>query len=360
MSKKKTHEEYVAEVAVKNHNVEVIGTYVNAKTPILHKCKIDCYEWHAKPNNILSGKGCPKCGGTMKKTHKEYVDELSKKNSNVKVLGEYIDAKTPILHFCILHQVEWFASPSNVLYGKGCHVCCGEKIADKLRKNSNQYIVELEKANPNVILVGGYIDSHTPALHKCKVDGYEWYAKPSNVAYRTGCPMCAGNVKKTHEQYIEEIQFANSDIEVIEKYVDAKTPILHKCKIDGYIWSAVPDTVLHGCGCPQCAESSGERQVRQWLEKYNIVYEYQHPFKDCRDVLALPFDFYLPDFNMCIEYDGRQHFESIEYFGGQKSFEYVQRHDKIKNEYCEKNNIKLLRIPYFTNVEEELDNFLFI
>ena len=360
MTRRKTHEEYVAEVAVKNPNVEVVGTYVDAKTLILHKCKIDNYEWRAKPNNILSGKGCPKCGGTMKKTHKEYVDELLKKNSNVKVLGEYIDAKTPILHFCKLHKIEWLASPSNILYGKGCYMCCGEKIADKLRKNRNQYITELEKANPNIILVGEYIDSHTPALHKCKVDSYEWYTKPSNVICRTGCPMCAGNVKKTHEQYVEEVQLINSDIEVIEEYIDAKTSILHKCKIDGYIWFAVPDAVLHGCGCPQCAESSGERQIRQWLEKHNIKYEYQKSFDDCRDILPLPFDFYLISYNCCIEYDGRQHYESIEFFGGQEHLKYVKSHDNIKTEYCKNNNIKLLRIPYFANVEEELNNFLFI
>ena len=63
-----------------------------------------------------------------------------------------------------------------------------------------------------------------------------------------------------------------------------------------------------------------------------------------------------------IEYDGEQHFRPIEYFGGQKKFELQQKHDTIKNEYCKNNGIPLLRIPYFKydNIEEELNNFLFI
>lgn len=360
MTRKKTHEEYVAELAEKNPNIDVIGEYIDAKTPVLHKCRIDNYEWNAKPNNILSGKGCPKCGGTMKKTHKEYVNELLKKNSNVEVLGEYIDAKTPILHFCKLHQIEWLICPDNALHGSGCYMCCGEKIANKLKKSRDQYIAELKQNNPNIILVGEYIDSHTPTLHKCKVDGYEWYVKPSSVIYRTGCPMCAGNVKKTHEQYTAEVWLINSDIEVVEEYIDAKTPILHKCKIDGCLWYAMPSSILCGCGCPQCKESSGERQVRQWLEKHYIRYKYQASFEDCRDVLPLPFDFYLQDYNVIVEYQGRQHYVPIEHFGGQEKFELQQKHDMIKREYCRNNNFKLLEIPYYANIEEELNNFLFI
>ena len=74
----------------------------------------------------------------------------------------------------------------------------------------------------------------------------------------------------------------------------------------------------------------------------------------------LPFDFYLPKYNSCIEFDGIQHYEPVEHFGGQESYDYTVKHDKIKNEYCKNNGILLLRIPYYKNVEEELNNFLFI
>lgn len=114
--------------------------------------------------------------------------------------------------------------------------------------------------------------------------------------------------------------------------------------------------------CPQCNESKGEKKIRLWLEKNNIPYKKQEKFDNCRDIKPLPFDFYLPTFNIAIEYDGRQHFEPIEFFGGQEYFESVKMHDGLKNEYCKNNGIPLLRIPYFKfdNIEEELNNFLFI
>ena len=60
----------------------------------------------------------------------------------------------------------------------------------------------------------------------------------------------------------------------------------------------------------------------------------------------LKFDFYLPDYNCCIEYDGKQHFEPIDYFGGKNGFIKTQERDDIKNQYCKNNDIKLIRIPY--------------
>lgn len=78
------------------------------------------------------------------------------------------------------------------------------------------------------------------------------------------------------------------------------------------------------------------------------------------DIRPLPFDFYLPEYNICIEYDGEQHNRSVKHFGGDKAFYTRIKHDNIKNEYCKNNGISLLRIPYFKNIEEELNNFLFI
>lgn len=291
--KKKTHEEYVAELAIKNPDIEVIGKYVDTHTKVLHKCKIDGYEWYIMPLNATKGYGCPKCAGNIKKSHNDYVNELYAINLNIEVVGKYKNTKTAI-------------------------------------------------------------------LHRCKIDKYEWNAKPNNILNGKGCPKCAGNIKKTHEEYVEEVFKINPDIRVTDQYINSKTPILHKCLIDNYEWKVSPTEILSGSGCPQCSESSGERRVRQWLQKQNIQYEFQKRYDDCRDKNTLPFDFYLPTYNSIIEYDDRQHFEPIEHFGGDEKFKIQQKHDNIKNEYCKNNGISLLRIPYYKNVEEELNNFLFI
>lgn len=70
--------------------------------------------------------------------------------------------------------------------------------------------------------------------------------------------------------------------------------------------------------------------------------------------------FYLTDYNLAIEYQGEQHYRPIDYFGGKEKFEVQQKRDNIKRDYCKNNNINLLEIPYYKNVEEELNNFLFI
>lgn len=165
--------------------------------------------------------------------------------------------------------------------------------------------------------------------------------------------------RKTHEDYVAEVTMKNPNIEVVGKYVGANEKIEHRCLICNYEWYTTPTNILSGTGCSLCHESSGERHVRQWLEKNNIVYVFQQSFKDCRDKNPLPFDFYLPYYNSCIEYDDKQHYEPIAYFGGQEKFDLQIKHDNIKNEYCKNNGLSLLRIPYFKNVEEELNNFLF-
>lgn len=109
------------------------------------------------------------------------------------------------------------------------------------------------------------------------------------------------------------------------------------------------------CGC---LNSKNEMFIKQILSKYKIQYTPQKIFDDCRDVLPLPFDIYLPEYNVCIEYDGIQHFQPVDYFGGVTSFEIIQKHDEIKSEYCNKNNIDLWRINYNDNIEEKLLSFL--
>lgn len=361
MSKKKTHEEYVYEVATKNPNIEVVGIYAGANIKIKHRCKIDGYEWNVTPHNILIGKGCPKCAGVIKRTHDQYLEEVAKVNPNIEVIGKYKKLSTPILHKCLIHDVIWNAFPSNILRGHGCVKCGGELLGNQKRKSHEQYVYDLNIVHPNIIVLEKYINTEVPILHKCIIDDFEWKAKPGNLLHGKGCPKCAGVMKKSHDEYVSELRLANPDIVALEEYVNAKTPILHMCLKDGYKWYTSPTNVLNKKnGCPMCNESSGERQIRQYLEKYDITYEYQKRYVDCRDINQLPFDFYLPDYNAIVEYDHMQHFEPIDYFGGIDSFEKTVKHDKIKNAYCKENGISLLRIPYYKNIEEALNNFLFI
>lgn len=425
-NKRKTHGEYVAEVKALNPNIEVVGIYINSKTKILHRCKIDGYKWYAQPANILSGKGCPKCGGNLKRTHEEYVEIINESYPYIEVTGTYINNKTPISHKCKIHNYEWMTPPSNILSGHLCKKCASDKLYNDRVKSHDEYVEDVKNISPNIIVVGTYINTMTAILHRCSIDNYEWMVRPNNILSGTGCPMCSGIIKKTHEQYCQEVSNVNPNIEVVGTYINANTPIEHKCLIHNIIWNttpsnilrnagcqecmkmkiseanththsqyldklyernsnikvlekyidantpikhmclicnnewlARPSNILNGKGCPRCNQSHGEKEIALLLDKYNISYETQYKFNDCKDKKVLPFDFYLPTYHKLIEYQGKQHYEPIEFFGGQDAFEIRQKHDNIKSEYCKNNGIPLLCIPYDKNIEEELNNFLF-
>jgi very-short-patch-repair endonuclease len=105
------------------------------------------------------------------------------------------------------------------------------------------------------------------------------------------------------------------------------------------------------CGC---ISSKGNLAIREILNDLNIFFIAEYRFKDCKNINTLPFDFFLPELNTCIEYDGEQHFNAIDAWGGIEKLQKQQNNDTIKNKYCEKNNIKLIRIPYYDF--EQLDN----
>lgn len=364
-SRCRSHSAYIDELAIVNPNIEVLEEYIDARTPILHRCKIDGHRWRPTPSNILCGHGCPKCRDRYlhqqrAKTQAQYEAEVAELHPTIKVLGIYVNSEIEILHQCMIDGHIWMAKPGNILSAKGCPKCAGN-----IRLTREEYIERLKLINPNIVPIEDYIDSRTPILHRCLIDEHIWPIRPYSALRGCGCPKCAGNARKTPEQYRQELLIVNPDIEALEDYIDSKTPISHRCKIDGFVWAATPCNILSGTGCPHCQQSKGEECVARWLTKGGFNYTYQKKFVDCRDKIQLPFDFYLPEHNILIEYDGIQHFQPVDFAGkgeewAMMQFQITQSHDTIKTQYCKNNNIRLLRIPYFKNVEEELEKFLFI
>ena len=105
------------------------------------------------------------------------------------------------------------------------------------------------------------------------------------------------------------------------------------------------------CGCLE-GKSLGERLIKDILVENQIDFIPQKRFDDCKNTLALPFDFYLPKYNTCIEFDEIQHFKPIDFFGGNDEFNRRKTNDAIKTEYCNIHNINLIRLPYTLSNEE--------
>lgn len=144
------------------------------------------------------------------------------------------------------------------------------------------------------------------------------------------------------------------ELELLE-YKGNNTLISVKCKKCGIVFSAVPTSLWRNRtkGCPECSKiiSLGEKKVKNFLERKKIQYIREYRFQDCRDILTLPFDFYLPLLNTVIEYQGEQHYKERSFYYSEKMVE----HDKIKKQYCEEKGINLICIPYTEDVESYLE-----
>lgn len=153
---------------------------------------------------------------------------------------------------------------------------------------------------------------------------------------------------KTTDQFIDDsviIHGNKYDYSLVEyKNISIKVKII--CKEHGIFEQTPSKHINSKQGCPFCNESKGENEIKMFLQNNNILFERQKTFNNCKNIKKLKFDFYLPKYNTCIEYDGEQHFNSIKYFGGDYRLKYIKINDRIKDKFCIENNIKLIRISY--------------
>lgn len=302
---------------------------------------------------------------SRKKTHEEFVAEMAELHPNIEVLSQYDGAHTKVRCRCQIDGAEWETKPNVLLNGSGCKVCGYRTVSTKLQHTFEDNIAAIRAANPNIDVLGRVFDNGWKVHCRCQIDGYEWIARPDRVANGDGCSRCAGREKKTTETFRLELAKVHPDIDVIGTYCGTHVGIRCRCRRDGHVWNPTPRNLLAGWGCPSCSMSRGERRIANYLEMHGIDYEREKSFADCKDEHVLLFDFYIPALNMAIEYDGEQHFRPVQFGGSNDTkailrFERGQKHDQIKNNYCRDNGIILLRIDYtqYDEVETILDKHL--
>jgi ssDNA-binding Zn-finger/Zn-ribbon topoisomerase 1 len=205
-----------------------------------------------------------------------------------------------------------------------------------------------------------YINSKTKGIIICPDHG-PFLQMPNSHLNGRGCPKCIENQLLTQKEFIKRAQNIHGTKYDYSKfvYMGAYTKSTIICPDHGPFLQ-VSHTHLRGHGCPECKTSRGERDTKLVLEKRfgitNIIT--QKRFDDCRDRLPLPFDISLFDYNILIEYHGKQHYVVVELFGGQEGLEIRQKHDQIKMDYAKDHNIKLIIIPYTIKTQKNIESYL--
>jgi Zn finger protein HypA/HybF involved in hydrogenase expression len=151
---------------------------------------------------------------------------------------------------------------------------------------------------------------------------------------------------KYSQLFLEKAMIIHGDnFEYLTPYINMATIIKIKCKKCHNIFEQKPKDHIHNKeGCPYCRESKGEKLIKNILITNKINFIQQKTFDNLKYIRALKFDFYLSDYNTCIEYDGEQHHEKFRFEIDNIGLLKRQKRDKIKTEYCLKNNINLIRI----------------
>lgn len=336
----------------------ISDTYVNNSS----KLKILCEEGHIfymGYNDFKQGKRCPKCVGKSWSYDevKEYIESF-----NYELLSkEYITAKEKLVLKCPNGHI-FKMSLTKFKCGQRCVECHNIKMSNKMRHDYN-YIKDYIESFGYKLLSNEYINNKNKLILKCPKN-HVFQMTFDNFKRGCRCTTCydmtRGNSKRLTYDYVEEYVSSKGYKLLSKKYKNNSSKLLFKCP-NGHIFSMNFAKFKQGRRCPKCInKSSGENRIKEFLLNKSIDFKREHRFDDCKCKNTLPFDFYLVDYNTLIEFDGIQHFEIIDYFGGFDAFVKLKIRDTIKNIYCEKNNIKLIRIPYweFDNIEEILNREL--
>lgn len=357
---KKWNYEDVKEYIETNSNCKLISNkYINIKEKLNLQC--ECGENFEVTFDLFYHKNKRTCNQCSKnrvynaqvlsyKEVKNFIEVES--NSNCKLISEnYINCNTKLIIKCFCGQI--FETSFIKFKTRNKRQCneCGNYNKNKDRvKTHEQFLIDIHEKgiDKEYKILGQYISALQPIMIQHLKCGHIWSPIASSVLRNHGCPQCFGSNLKTTEFFKKEVfDLVGDEFILLDEYVNNTTKIRFKHITCGNEFLMTPREFLRGNRCFKCKMSKGEKSISKILTDLNIEFIEQYRFDDCKYKYTLPFDFYLPDYNVCVEFHGKQHYNPINFFGGNEGFQVTQLRDKIKEEYCIKNNIQLLIIPYW-------------
>lgn len=265
----------------------------------------------------------------------------------------YINNYTNVKITCPIHG-DFLQRPQIHMIGSGCKECSKEIRSSIFSMGKETFIQLSNKIHNNKYdyTLVEYINQRKKVKIICPIHGIFEQSPRSHYNNMSGCPYCDGSYKSNTIEFIEKSKKIHGDTYLYNN-VDYKTAIQKvsiTCNIHGDYF-ITPNNHLQGKGCPICKMSHGETKIKKILDLNLINYDRQKTFNQCKNIRLLPFDFYLIDYNIIIEFDGEQHFNKFRFETNYKKLNDRKINDEIKNNYCINNNIKIYRIKYNENIE---------
>ena len=345
-------------------------------------------EFWIQPNSHLNGRGCQKCGNLNKGANKKITQEEFLKRAK-EIHGDkydyskvvYTGSKNEVCIICPEHG-EFLQKPIYHTFNKcGCPKCALKANSDRNKQNRQSLEDFVKKAkeihgDKYDYSKAEYVNRKTKICIICPVHGEFWQTPSDHIFQKQGCPKCgikrrADKNRLSKEDFVlkaKEIHGNKYDYSKAE-YVDCMKKVCIIChekdkngKEHGEFWQT-PNSHLRGNGCPKCKESKGEREVREILENNSINYVQEKTFNWLKYNGNMFLDFYLPEHNSAIEFQGIHHFIPVDFSGGGKEFaksnlKTQKERDKEKKRLCEEHGIKIYYIAYNEKIEKKLKTII--
>lgn len=319
-----------------------LSGYVNTNSYISYECPHGIK--NIQTRSALSGQGCIYCKGGKWHSY-DLCKILTEIHGNKYIYDDNFHENGDILRVkCRTHNEYFNVKKYLHLTGQGCRKCSKRKKYD-----TELFISEISKFDTKSLrhcdlskLI--YID-HSNNIEVICLEHGAFDTKPYYLLGGHGCVKCGWSKKYTVDEYVQKCNEQHREIDhTLTVYNGVENKIIATCKTHGN-FEQKAGSYLIGKGCPYCyvsnSESRGEKTIRYFLMDNNILFKQEYRYMKFR------FDFYLPKYNIFIEFNGKQHYEPIDFFGGIKTFDRQVARDIEKDKIFEINkHMHLLKISY--------------
>lgn len=393
ISNKETFEEKIKKIH--KNNITLIDPYIGSNKPIRYRCnrcnKISPVKRAAdlvSKKNLSRKHSCRHC--FWEKKHEDYREKARERlfeklslHPSITFIKEHrhpTENKLVAELKCLECAHLWKSEAGNITKRasswKGCPKCWKNSSEYKkgralgLSKSRGMRSDEFQKKflkileeNPSILPLSPYIDSKTSMEFKCMECTSKWSTAPSHITNsNSGCPHCKSGSYQAQLDYENMLpRLRAKGIIPLENFKGSVKKIKHHCLRCNEPWSVRPSSLRKGSGCPNCNMSRGENEIKAFLVQNQIPFIPQWIEHECKYRNKLSFDFYIPEINTVIEFQGIQHEKFTPYFHrDETSLIRQQKRDAIKREYCLKNEINLIEIWHyeFDKINEILDKAL--